>query len=103
MSDIGLINETISSIRRDLKEQRDEVRQVHNRQLAGPQVCAKLATINDTIIRRLMDVSLSILSKAEADALWSSIALVALGSYGRRQCAPYSDVDLMILHGTRRK
>ena len=102
MTDTSRINEITSLIREDLKEQREAVRQVHNRQLAGPQVCAKLATINDTVIRRLMDMSLSLLSKAEADTLWSNIALVGLGSYGRRQCAPYSDVDLMILHGAKR-
>ena len=50
---------------------------------------------------RLFEVALSELDASAADALRTQVAVVGLGSYGRRQCAPFSDVDLMILHQSR--
>ena len=38
------------------------------------------------------------LGQAGSKGLLSDIAIVAYGGYGRRDVAPYSDVDLMILH-----
>jgi len=42
------------------------------------------------------------LSQAQATELRERVALVAHGGYGRRQQAPYSDVDLMILYEGKR-
>ena len=95
------LNDTVKWLREDLAQQREAVRQVHNRQLSGPRVSAKLATLIDTVVSRLLDVTLAELGPQAADALRSDIAVVALGSYGRRQCSPFSDVDLMILHQSR--
>lgn len=106
MPDSTRISTVVQSLRETLREQREEVRRLHDRGLPGPQICARLATLIDTLVFRLFDLSLEEYAAAESakavDKLRANLAIVALGSYGRRQCAPYSDVDLMILHSVRR-
>jgi [protein-PII] uridylyltransferase len=73
---------------------RAKLRSQHERGTPGIQLCAHLT---DLIDRVLHDLYLDAL-QATDPAIESSIALVALGGYGRRDVAPYSDVDLMVLH-----
>ncbi len=93
----------IQQLRQELREQRDAIRKLHERNLPGPQVSAKLASLTDLLVHRLFDVTLASLDVPEADQLRDDVALVGLGSYARRQCSPYSDVDLMILHQKQKK
>lgn len=94
---------TVQLLRDHLREQREEIRRLHDRGLPGPQVSARLASLIDTVVSRLFDASVGEFDGAKsADPLRTKVAIVALGSYGRRQCAPYSDVDLMILHSWKR-
>jgi [protein-PII] uridylyltransferase len=59
--------------------------------------------MTDMVVQRLFDSTLAQLESAQADALRNDVALVALGSYARRQCSPFSDVDLMILYQNQSK
>ncbi len=95
--------DSIQQLRQELRDQRDAIRKSHERNLPGPQVSAKLASLTDLLIHRLFDLTLSNLDGSEADQLRDDVALVGLGSYARRQCSPYSDVDLMILHQNQKK
>jgi len=92
------MNSVVQMLRDDLRDQRAAIRQSHNRGLTGPRVSAKLASVIDVIVYRLLDVTLAQLDSQQADLLRADIAIVGLGSFARRQCSPHSDVDLMILH-----
>ena len=96
------IHTVVQSLRDDLREQRERIRQMHQRGADGPKICTRLASLVDSIATQLFDAALGELDPETADRLRGQIAIVGLGSYGRRQCAPYSDVDLMILHEARR-
>ncbi len=88
----------ILSIREHLRQQHEAIRQLHDRGLSGGRVSAKLATLIDGVVIRLFNLALEELDEKLADSLRKNIAVVSLGSFSRRQCAPFSDVDLMILH-----
>ena len=56
------------------------------------------SNLRDAVIVELLDDALKDLGQAGSKGLLNDIAIVAYGGYGRRDVAPYSDVDLMILH-----
>jgi [protein-PII] uridylyltransferase len=91
----------VLAVREQLAEGRQRLREQHDRGLDGVHVCAKFTSQVDAAILRLSEGALEGLSEAEATSLRENVTLVAHGGYGRRQQAPYSDVDLMVLHQGR--
>jgi len=77
---------------------RAKLKQRHNKGAFGVQVCAGIADLFDTIAIELFESALADLGEEGTDGLAANVALVPHGGYGRRDVAPYSDVDLMILH-----
>ena len=57
-----------------------------------------MTNLRDAVLLDLVEAALADLGEDGPKGLLSEIALVAHGGYGRRDVAPYSDVDLMILH-----
>ena len=98
MSESSPFGELLSELRQELVDRRAEIREVHQRGLSGTQVSAKLASLLDTVLIRLLDDSLTQASGQRAATLTNNLAVVCLGSHGRRQCSPFSDVDLMFLY-----
>jgi len=62
-------------------------------------LCEHLTDSRDEVVRQLFDAALDDVARGASDALRTQVALVAHGGYGRRDVAPHSDVDLMILDG----
>ena len=72
---------------------------VATRRAAPASRCAPLATnLRDAVLVELVQAALADLGEDGPNGLLAEIALVAHGGHGRRDVAPYSDVDLMILH-----
>ncbi len=93
-----LLRPAVLASRRRLGEGRNQIRQEHLAGSPGIQVCAHLTELVDSVVLEIFEGAMAELSPANAQFLRDNLALIAHGGYGRRDLAPYSDVDLMILH-----
>ncbi|MGO9107734.1 MAG: [protein-PII] uridylyltransferase [Thermoguttaceae bacterium] len=76
----------------------DDFKARHAAGCPGVELCALNSNLRDAVILELVEDALQDLGQAGPKGLINEIAIVAHGGYGRRDVAPYSDVDLMILH-----
>ncbi len=84
--------------RERLSQQREKIQRQHASGSPGVQVCALLTDLLDSLVLDLWQAALEIAGEAGPNGLGAQVALVAHGGFGRRDVAPYSDVDLMLLH-----
>ncbi|XZE36470.1 HD domain-containing protein [Pirellulaceae bacterium SH501] len=78
-----------------LSEARGKAKGLHQSGGSGFQVCSAWTDDVDEAVRRLIAVAISDLPNPPDP---SKFAFVALAGYGRRDLAPYSDIDLMLLY-----
>ncbi len=88
----------VNAAREQLAEGRRRIHEQHDAGSPGIQVCAALTELLDEVVLEVYNAALAELAPEEDHPLRTDVALVAHGGYGRRDVAPYSDVDLMILH-----
>ncbi|MDZ4782524.1 MAG: HD domain-containing protein, partial [Planctomycetia bacterium] len=90
----------ILELRETLVEGRRKIRESHERDTPGAQVCHALTDLVDRVVERVYQQTLADLDPDGKLKLAAAATLVPHGGYGRRDMAPHSDVDLMILHET---
>ena len=100
MSSSPTFRESLLGARERLLREREEIKQQHLAGSPGIQICTRLTELLDGVVLDLYEAALADLWPKGSEEFRSQIALVAHGGYGRRDVAPYSDVDLMILHAT---
>jgi len=91
---LPLIEPVVLEARHRLRLGREKIRTRHDEGATGPQVCAQITDLFDHII---LDIWNDVVASLNAQSTASRLALIAHGGYGRRDLAPYSDVDLMLV------
>ncbi len=79
----------------DFAEQRRFIEEVHRSGASGRTVVRLQSASTDRIVGVLWERAIAGAARAGPP---SRVALVALGGYGRRELAPFSDLDLLVLH-----
>jgi [protein-PII] uridylyltransferase len=84
--------------RADYATQRRYIEEVHRSGASGQTVVRLQSAATDRIVTALWERAVGAAGEGRGP---SPVSLVALGGYGRRELAPYSDLDLLVLHGSR--
>jgi [protein-PII] uridylyltransferase len=82
---------------------RDNLREIRNRMAQSSPTCSSpkdfLRQYSDAVDGWVRNA----FQKAQAEGSPSSVCLMAVGGYGRSELAPFSDIDLLILHAPSQK
>jgi [protein-PII] uridylyltransferase len=92
------LSAAVISAREKIAAAREKLRRQHESGSPGVQLCAHLTDILEAIVLELYEDALTSVSPHERSELESESAVVAHSGFGRRAMAPYSDIDVMLLH-----
>ncbi len=95
---MSLLRSNVLAAKARLAKGNEDLKRRHQAGCSGVEVCALATNLRDAVLLELVEAALADLGEAGPNGLLAEIALVAHGGHGRRDVAPYSDVDLMILH-----
>jgi [protein-PII] uridylyltransferase len=90
-------NQEIARYKAFLKLEDHRLQMLHRAGGSGREVCRGRATMMDVLLRHILEAIQKNL-EASKTAI-PKFALVAIGGYGRDELNPYSDIDIMFLHG----
>ena len=86
--------EVLSTYKKFLKLEEHRLRLKHQAGGGGREICARRGELVDVILRHVFAAAANAVGQSE-----TSLALIALGGFGRGELNPFSDVDVMLLHG----
>src|SRR6266581_2693059 len=89
--------EVLPFYRKFLKIEEHRLRLKHQSGGGGREICARRADLVDVLLRHVFTAATTSTGSEEKAKL--PLALIALGGYGRGELNPFSDVDVMLLHG----
>ncbi len=86
-----------AAFKRFLKIETERLRIRHRMGMGGADIAAGRSYLVDLVICRVCQLAAAELTPADAAEV-GQVSVIALGGYGRRELAPYSDIDLLFLH-----
>lgn len=92
------LRESVITAKQKLATDREKLKRQHEAGTPGVQLCAQITDCFDAILLDLVNAAAQDVEGFTPERVLSNIAIVPHGGYGRRDTAPYSDIDLMILH-----
>ncbi len=92
---LSTLHPQVVKARSQLTDARAKAATLHHSGASGPQLCFAWADHVDEVVNGLIQAAVQTLP-TPLDP--SCFAFIALGGYGRRDLAPFSDIDLMLLY-----
>src|SRR6058998_924023 len=92
--------EVLPLYKKFLKVEEHRLRLRHQAGGGGREICARRAELVDVLLRYAFDATSCVVVRENGEPEMS-LALIALGDYGRGELNPFSDVDVMLLHHQR--
>ena len=93
---IPLLAPLTGDVRADFQAQRSVVEAFHRSGASGHAVVRLQSFAMDRIVEGLWHAAQAETGKAIKP---TPVSLLAIGGYGRRELNPFSDIDLLVLHG----
>ena len=90
--------EVLPLYKKFLKIEEHRLRLNHQAGGSGREICARRVDLVDVLLRHVFTAAAAA-AKSDQGPNAAALALIALGGYGRGELNPFSDVDVMLLHG----
>ena len=84
-----------------LAQGRRRLKERHRAGSGGMELCVAVSDLRDAVLLDLFEARLEAPDPSQTVSILDGIALVVHGGHGRREVAPFSDVDLMVLRRGR--